>query len=99
MYIKTIEEFEDFRRWIRTLPDPDGAIKAWWDHKEMHRWLLPAIIQCLSGIPKERWHIMAETTNGGEAQHALNNAEAGTRMGLVESLMQYEILDTRRAAE
>jgi hypothetical protein len=88
---------------------------GWWEHKEMHKWLLPGVIQCLSDMDPDVWHIMEATTNFGEAQHAANNKETGIGMGLVESFIQYnsslificrsltacryEALDTRRAAE
>ncbi|KAJ6583451.1 hypothetical protein DFH09DRAFT_1308960 [Mycena vulgaris] len=92
MYMENPEDVEETKIWIRTLPDPNG----WWEHKEMYEWLLPSVIQCLSDIDPDFWHVMEVTTNCGEAQHAANNAQTGIGMGLVES---YEILDTRRAAE
>jgi hypothetical protein len=46
-----------------------------WDHKEMHEWLLPSVIQCLSDIDPDGWHVMEATTNFGEAQHVANNAQ------------------------
>jgi hypothetical protein len=55
----------------------------------MHFWLLPATIQCLSRIPLNDWHMMPATTNLGEAQHARNNAETGTQMGIIESFKKY----------
>jgi hypothetical protein len=58
---------------------------GWWDHKLMHRWLLPGIIQCLSNIPVEQWNTMEATTNLGEAQHAWNNTQTGISMGVIES--------------
>ncbi|KAF7369629.1 hypothetical protein MVEN_00293900 [Mycena venus] len=99
MYLETPEDVEEFKMWIRTLPDPNGVLMRWWEHKEMHEWLLPGIIQCLSDMDPDAWHIMEATTNFGEAQHAANNKETGIGMGLVESFIQYEALDTRRAAE
>ncbi|KAK6966558.1 hypothetical protein R3P38DRAFT_3245838 [Favolaschia claudopus] len=85
--------------WIADLPDPDGTIKRWWKHKIMHVWLLAAIIQCLSCIALNDWHSMPATTNLGEAQHAHNNAETGTQMGIIESFKKYAEYDARRAAE
>ncbi|KAJ7847282.1 hypothetical protein B0H13DRAFT_1907358 [Mycena leptocephala] len=65
----------------------------------IHRTLLPATIQCLSRIPLNDWHTMPATTNLGEAQHARNNAETGTQMGIIESFNKYAEYDARRAAE
>ncbi|KAJ7924488.1 hypothetical protein B0H13DRAFT_2315383 [Mycena leptocephala] len=42
---------------------------------------------------------MPATTNLGEAQHARNNAETGTQMGIIESFKKYAEYDARRAAE
>ncbi|KAJ6556560.1 hypothetical protein DFH09DRAFT_1317880 [Mycena vulgaris] len=98
-YLKTGEEVESFKEWIITLADPQGVLKRWWDHKLMHRWLLPGIVQCLSNIPLEQWNTMEATTNLGEAQHAWNNAQTGISMGAIESFKKYEELDIRRAEE
>ena len=104
MYMETPEDIEEFKIWIRTLPDPNGVLMRffdsfvlhltlkidtdWWEHKEMHVWLLPGVIQCLSDIDPDIWHVMEATTNFGEAQHAANNAETGIGMGLVQSFIQ-----------
>ncbi|KAF7359826.1 hypothetical protein MVEN_00707900 [Mycena venus] len=112
---ETPQAVEDFKVWIATIPDPDGAITRWWKQKITHFWLLPAAIQCLSRIPLNDWHTMPATTNLGEAQHARNNAETGTQMGIIESFKKstcltlastrapnhyrYAEYDARRAAE
>ncbi|KAJ7734154.1 hypothetical protein DFH07DRAFT_967699 [Mycena maculata] len=98
-YLKTREEVEVFNAWIITLADPQGVLKRWWEHKLMHRWLLRGIIQCLSNIPLQQWNTMEATTNLGEAQHAWNNDQTGTSMGVIESFKKYEELDIRRAEE
>ncbi|KAJ6629014.1 hypothetical protein B0H10DRAFT_2208940 [Mycena sp. CBHHK59/15] len=84
-YLKTRAAFEAFKAWIQIVPDPHGVLRRWWEHKTMHRWLLPGLIQCLSNIPLEQWNTMEATTNLGEAQHAWNNNETGTGMGALES--------------
>ncbi|KAJ6556722.1 hypothetical protein B0H10DRAFT_1967556 [Mycena sp. CBHHK59/15] len=89
MYMETPEDVEEFKIWIRTLPDPNGVLLRWWEHKEMHEWLLPSVIQCLSDIDPDVWHVMEATTNFGEAQHVANNAQTGIGMGLVESFIQH----------
>ncbi|KAJ6488414.1 hypothetical protein DFH09DRAFT_1339191 [Mycena vulgaris] len=98
-YLKTREEVDAFKIWIRTLADPQGVLKRWWEHKLMHHWLLRGITQCLSNISLERWNTMEATTNLGEAQHAWNNAQTGISMGVIQSFKQYEELDIRRAEE
>lgn len=67
----------------------DSSSLGWWKQKLTHFWLLPATIQCLSRIPLNDWHTMPATTNLGEAQHARNNAETGTQMGIIESFKKY----------
>ncbi|KAJ7773568.1 hypothetical protein DFH07DRAFT_1057150 [Mycena maculata] len=89
MYIETSEDVGEFKLWIRTLPDPNGVLLCWWEQKEMHQWLLPTVIQCLSDMDPDDWHVIEATTNFGEAQHAANNAQTGTGTGLVESFIQH----------
>ncbi|KAJ6615707.1 hypothetical protein B0H10DRAFT_2255264 [Mycena sp. CBHHK59/15] len=96
-YLKTRAAFEAFKACIQIVPDPH--VVGWWEHKTMHRWLLPGLIQCLSNILLEQWNTMEATTNLGEAQHAWNNNETGTGMGALESFKKYEELDVRRAEE
>lgn len=55
----------------------------------MHQWLLPTVIQCLSDMDPDDWHVIEATTNFGEAQHKANNAQTGIGMGLVESFIQH----------
>ncbi|KAJ7865921.1 hypothetical protein B0H14DRAFT_3442728 [Mycena olivaceomarginata] len=95
MYLETPAAAEEFKVWIKTLPDPDGTLTRWWSHKLMHEWILPGCIQCLSDIDKNTWHIMEATTNLGEAQHKANNAATDIQMGMVESFMKYEEYDKR----
>ena len=106
MHMGTSEDVEEFKTWIRTLTDPNGVLTrsfrlfcfhlalnidtGWWKHKEMHQWLFPGIIQCLSDINPAVWHLMKATINSAEVQHAANNAETGIGMGLVQSFIQYK---------
>ncbi|KAJ7793384.1 hypothetical protein B0H14DRAFT_2622951 [Mycena olivaceomarginata] len=85
VHLESSQAVEDFKVWIANLPDPDGAIARWWKQKLQHFWLLPAAIQCLSRIPLNDWHTIPATTNLGEAQHARNDAETGTQVGIIES--------------
>ncbi|KAJ7784901.1 hypothetical protein DFH07DRAFT_763515 [Mycena maculata] len=50
MYMESPEDVEEFKIWIRTLHDPNSVLMRWWDHKEMHEWPLPGVIQCLSDM-------------------------------------------------
>ncbi|KAJ6552166.1 hypothetical protein B0H10DRAFT_1968474 [Mycena sp. CBHHK59/15] len=99
VHLETPQAVEDFKLWIANLQDPDGAIARWWKQRLTHFWILPATIQCLSRIPLNDWHTMPATTNLGDAQHARNNAETGTQMGIIESFKKYAEYDARRAAE
>ncbi|KAJ6536393.1 hypothetical protein B0H19DRAFT_1079888 [Mycena capillaripes] len=85
VHLESSEAVEDFKVWIADIPDPNWAIARWWKQKLQQFWLLPAKIQCLSRIPLNDWHTMPAITNLGEAQHARNNAETGTQMGMIES--------------
>ncbi|KAJ7909424.1 hypothetical protein B0H13DRAFT_1877706 [Mycena leptocephala] len=98
VHLESPQVVEDFKVWIANIPDPDGAITRRWKRKQLHLWLLPAMISCLSRIPLNDWYTMPATTNLGEAEHA-RNAETGTQMGIIESFKKYAEYDARRAAE
>ncbi|KAJ7610186.1 hypothetical protein FB45DRAFT_1122145 [Roridomyces roridus] len=71
----------------------DKQLIAWWNHKTMHRWLLPGLISFLSHIHSDDWHLIPASTNIGEGKHRWNNMYAGTGMGIIESMEKYEQLD------
>ncbi|KAJ6557793.1 hypothetical protein B0H19DRAFT_1261391 [Mycena capillaripes] len=87
-YLDSPQAVEEFKAWVVTLPDPTGELAGWWNHKLGHSWLLPGAIQCLSQMPPDDWHLMEVTTNLGEAQHAWNNSQTGTRMSVIESFQK-----------
>ena len=59
----------------------------------MHRWLLPGLVQFLSHIDADDWHLMPSSTNLGEGQHRWNNVQTGTSMSIIESMENHVSLD------
>ncbi|KAJ7776033.1 hypothetical protein DFH07DRAFT_936976 [Mycena maculata] len=82
MYIETSEDVEEFKLWIRTLPDPNGVLLRWWEQKEMHQWLLPTIIQCLSDMDPDDWHVIEATTNSEKPSMRRTMRKLGSEWGL-----------------
>lgn len=62
---------------------------AWWDHKVQNKWILPAIIKCLSKIPPDDWDRVPATTNVGEGQHHWTNINTGIQHSLLEAILTY----------
>ncbi|KAJ7182716.1 hypothetical protein C8R43DRAFT_868399 [Mycena crocata] len=58
----------------------------WWDHKGMHVWIFPCLIQSQSKIPRDVWNTTPSTTNTNEAQHHWTNKLTGIGLSLVEAI-------------
>jgi hypothetical protein len=57
----------------------------------MHLFLLHGLIQALSNIDLDDWHLMPANTNVGEGQHRWNNIQTGVSMGVIESMKKYVV--------
>ncbi|KAF7293395.1 hypothetical protein MIND_01116500 [Mycena indigotica] len=97
-HVKTQAELDKFELWLGSIDDPTGRTQRWLDHKKMHRWLLPALIQFRSNIGAD-WDLLEPNTNLGEGQHRWNNIQTGTDMGIIESMEKYEALDASIEAQ
>ncbi|KAJ7813702.1 hypothetical protein B0H13DRAFT_2293928 [Mycena leptocephala] len=92
------EAFEEWKQAVSVINDPMGRLRAWWRQKEMHLFLLPGLIQALSNIDLDDWHLMPANTNVGEGQHRWNNIQTGVSMGVIESMKKYEAVDAATEA-
>ncbi|KAJ7215971.1 hypothetical protein GGX14DRAFT_562415 [Mycena pura] len=59
---------------------------AWFRNKVMHTHLLPGLVQPLSRISVDNWHLLPPNTNYGEGQHHWNNLQTGVSMTVIESM-------------
>ncbi|KAJ7860297.1 hypothetical protein B0H13DRAFT_2282698 [Mycena leptocephala] len=78
------EAFEEWKQAVSVINDPMGRLRAWRRQKEMHLFLLPGLIQALSNIDLDDWHLMPANTNVGEGQHRWNNIQTGVSMGVID---------------
>ncbi|KAJ7859888.1 hypothetical protein B0H13DRAFT_2569863 [Mycena leptocephala] len=85
--LKDCTSHEAFEEWKQAV---SLFFAAWWRQKEMHLFLLPGLIQALSNIDLDDWHLMPANTNVGEGQHRWNNIQTGVSMGVIESMKKYE---------
>ncbi|KAF8909313.1 hypothetical protein CPB84DRAFT_1703009 [Gymnopilus junonius] len=97
LYMETKEEVDKFSEWIKSLNIP--KVQAWWDHKVVNTWILPALIKCLSKINPDDWDITASTTNVGESQHHYTNINTGIKLSLLEAILTARKLDEDTAAQ
>ncbi|KAJ7049792.1 hypothetical protein C8F01DRAFT_1264833 [Mycena amicta] len=97
-YCTTCEEFEEWKVKFAMIKDPNGRLRAYWRHKEMHTFILPGLVQPLSKIHVDDWHLMPANTNIGEGQHRWNNIQTGVSMTPVESMKRYKALDAEQEA-
>ncbi|KAJ6490077.1 hypothetical protein C8R45DRAFT_1097035 [Mycena sanguinolenta] len=53
-----------FSDWVFSLGIPQ--VTAWWNHELNHKWILPGLLECLSGLTHEDWLTTPFTSNGNE---------------------------------
>ncbi|KAJ6451183.1 hypothetical protein C8R45DRAFT_848611, partial [Mycena sanguinolenta] len=63
----------------------------WWEHKEMHYWIIPCLVKSQSLIPPQIWDSTPSTTNTNESQHHWTNALIVTGI----KLTPFEALERR----
>ncbi|KAJ6595992.1 hypothetical protein B0H10DRAFT_2441980, partial [Mycena sp. CBHHK59/15] len=73
--LKTPQDVQEFSDWVFSLNI--ATISAWWNHKLNHKWILPGLLECLSGLSHEDWLTTPFTSNGNETQHHWTNSQTG----------------------
>ncbi|KAJ7506416.1 hypothetical protein B0H11DRAFT_2272207 [Mycena galericulata] len=89
--LKTRDEVHDFTDWVFSLDIT--PITAWWNHKLHHKWLLPGLIECLSGLSHEDWMTTPFTSNGNETQHHWTNSQTGIGLAARECILRAKQAD------
>ncbi|KAJ7037160.1 hypothetical protein C8F04DRAFT_899771, partial [Mycena alexandri] len=65
----------------------------WWNHKLNHKWLLPGLLECLSGLSHDDWMTTPFTSNGNETQHHWTNTQTGIGLGARECILRAKQAD------
>ncbi|KAJ7075469.1 hypothetical protein B0H15DRAFT_806193 [Mycena belliarum] len=89
--LKTRGEVDDFSSYVFSLNIP--PITAWWNHKLNHKWILPGLIECLSGLSHEEWMTTQFTSNGNETQHHWTNLQTGMGLPARECILRAKDAD------
>ncbi|KAJ7766537.1 hypothetical protein DFH07DRAFT_769799 [Mycena maculata] len=89
--LKTRDEVHDFTDGVFSLDIT--PITAWWNHKLHHKWLLPGLIECLSGLSHEDWMTTPFTSNGNETQHHWTNSQTGIGLAARECILRAKQVD------
>ncbi|KAJ7032341.1 hypothetical protein C8F04DRAFT_1235480 [Mycena alexandri] len=89
--LKTRQEVHDFGDWVFSLNI--APITAWWNHKINHKWLLPGLLECLSGLSHDDWMTTPFTSNGNETQHHWTNTQTGIGLGARECILRAKQAD------
>ncbi|KAJ7784899.1 hypothetical protein DFH07DRAFT_975231 [Mycena maculata] len=89
--LKTRDEVHDFTNWVFSLDIT--PITAWWNHKLHHKWLLPGLIECLSGLSHEDWMTTPYTSNGNETQDHWTNSQTGIGLAARECILRAKQAD------
>ncbi|KAJ7195777.1 hypothetical protein GGX14DRAFT_403744 [Mycena pura] len=83
---KTVAAYNQWSFKMLQIPDPQRRLSAhihpscqWFQNKVMHTHLLPGLVQPLSWISVDNWHLLPPNTNYGEGQHHWNNLQTGIR--------------------
>ncbi|KAJ6484632.1 hypothetical protein C8R45DRAFT_931082 [Mycena sanguinolenta] len=81
--LMTREDVQIFSDWVFSLKIPQ--VTAWWQHKLNHKWILPGLLECLSGLTHEDWLTTPFTSNGNETQHHWTNSQTGIDLSAKEA--------------
>ncbi|KAJ6613866.1 hypothetical protein B0H10DRAFT_2046962 [Mycena sp. CBHHK59/15] len=84
--LKMWEEVQEFSDWVFSLDIK--PITAWWNHKLNHKWILPGLLECLSGLAHEDWITTPFTSNGNETQHHWTNSQTGISLPARECILR-----------
>ncbi|KAJ7724168.1 hypothetical protein B0H14DRAFT_3621728 [Mycena olivaceomarginata] len=84
--LKTRTEVETSSDWVFSLDIKQ--VTAWWNHKLNHKWLLPGLLECLSGFFYEDWLTTPFTSNGNETQHHWTNSQTGIGLNARECILR-----------
>ncbi|KAJ7871809.1 hypothetical protein B0H14DRAFT_3860532 [Mycena olivaceomarginata] len=71
----------------------DVKIHNWWDHKELHAWIIPCLVKSQSPISPDDWDNTPAKTNTGEGQHHWTKSRTGVKLVLVEAMESARKLD------
>ncbi|KAJ6596508.1 hypothetical protein B0H10DRAFT_2441891 [Mycena sp. CBHHK59/15] len=84
--LKTPQDVQEFSDWVFSLNI--ATISAWWNHKLNHKWILPGLLECLSGLSHEDWLTTPFTSNGNETQHHWTNSQTGIGLNARECILR-----------
>ncbi|KAF7349123.1 hypothetical protein MVEN_01434500 [Mycena venus] len=84
--LKTPQDVQEFSDWVFSLNIT--TITAWWNHKLNHKWILPGLLECLSGLSHEDWLTTPFTSNGNETQHHWTNSQTGIGLNARECILR-----------
>ncbi|KAJ6474954.1 hypothetical protein C8R45DRAFT_1010906, partial [Mycena sanguinolenta] len=97
VYIDSKESLDAFSAFVYSLNI--DKITYWWEHKEMHYWIIPCLVKSQSLIPPQIWDSTPSTTNTNESQHHWTNALTGIKLTPVEALESRRKVDQNVADE
>ncbi|KAJ7870040.1 hypothetical protein B0H14DRAFT_3132169 [Mycena olivaceomarginata] len=89
--IESAEDLDEFSQFVGNLGIE--KIQNWWDHKELHPWIIPCLVKSQSPISPDDWDNTPATTNTGEGQHHWTKSRTGVKLALVEAMESARKLD------
>ncbi|KAF7342442.1 hypothetical protein MVEN_01833400 [Mycena venus] len=89
--LTTREDVQIFSDWVFSLDIP--KVTAWWNHKLNHKWILPGLLECLSGLSHDDWLTTPFTSNGNETQHHWTNSQTGIGLNAKECIVRAAAAD------
>ncbi|KAJ7821462.1 hypothetical protein B0H14DRAFT_2371317 [Mycena olivaceomarginata] len=89
--IESAEDLDEFSQFVGDLGIE--KIQNWWDHKELHAWIIPCLVKSQSPISPDDWDNTPAKTNTGEGQHHWTKSRTGVKLVLVEAMESARKLD------
>ena len=61
-------------------------VLAWWNHKVVHKWIIPSINCTFTKMPLNHWDLVPNNTNTMEGSHTDDNRIRGINHSLVDAI-------------
>ena len=102
-FLSACSDFQAFHNFCTSSPVPEingegfenrlqiiimlSLIIAWWNHKLIHKWIIPSINWSVTKMPRNHWDLVPNDTNTMEGSHTDDNRIRGINHSPVDTIL------------